>query len=250
MDGPARQGDARALDSWLQQEPTEANQEVWLAVTHYRQAMTYILNLADDLHFSYDESLIRGLHYMMLAYDLPKNPGKWRPGNVHVQREATGEIVYEGPDAEMVPALMRLLTERLNQKDGTPPLIKAAMAHLNLVMVHPFSDGNGRMARALQTLVLVREEQAVLDRGVRHQRVPDLGAQARDTADDQRAFARAAGFEWDDVGVGRGDVGTFEGGRRAGDLVIFYHGPRGQLRNRPGLFNLHRLGRPGELERP
>lgn len=146
------------------EEPTEANQEVWLAVTHYRQAMTYILNLADDLHFSYDESLIRGLHYMMLAYDLPKNPGKWRPGNVHVQREATGEIVYEGPDAEMVPALMRLLTERLNQKDGTPPLIKAAMAHLNLVMVHPFSDGNGRMARALQTLVLVREEQAVLDK--------------------------------------------------------------------------------------
>src|SRR5438552_9681189 len=46
------------------EEPTEANQEVWLAVTHYRQAMTYILNLADDLHFSYDESLIRGLHYM------------------------------------------------------------------------------------------------------------------------------------------------------------------------------------------
>lgn len=39
-----------------------------------------------------------------------------------------------------------------------PVLVRAAMAHLNLVMVHPFSDGNGRMARALQTLALAREQ--------------------------------------------------------------------------------------------
>jgi len=37
-------------------------------------------------------------------------------------------------------------------------LVRAAVAHLNLVMVHPYSDGNGRMARALQTLVLAREQ--------------------------------------------------------------------------------------------
>jgi hypothetical protein len=41
--------------------------------------------------------------------------------------------------------------------DGSPPLIRAAMAHLNLVMIHPFRDGNGRMSRCLQTLVLARE---------------------------------------------------------------------------------------------
>jgi Fic family protein len=40
---------------------------------------------------------------------------------------------------------------------GTNALVRAAMAHLNLVMVHPFRDGNGRMARCLQTLVLARE---------------------------------------------------------------------------------------------
>lgn len=146
------------------EEPVDATQEVWLAITHYRQAMTYILNLADDLHFSCDESLIRSLHYMTLAYDLTKNPGKWRPGNVHIQREETGEIVYEGPDGEIVPALMHRLAAQLNHKNGTPAIIKAAMAHLNLVMIHPFSDGNGRMARALQTLVLLRNEQAVLDK--------------------------------------------------------------------------------------
>src|SRR3970282_2154670 len=40
---------------------------------------------------------------------------------------------------------------------AVPALVRAAMAHLNLVMIHPFSDGNGRMARCLQTLVLARE---------------------------------------------------------------------------------------------
>jgi Fic family protein len=40
--------------------------------------------------------------------------------------------------------------------DAKHVMIQAAMAHLNLVMVHPFKDGNGRMARALQSLVLIR----------------------------------------------------------------------------------------------
>ena len=132
--------------------------EVWQAVTHYRRAMTYILQLADDPHMVYDENLIRGLHYSMVAYDLTKNPGRWRPGAVHIRREATGEIVYDGPDPELVPPLMKKLVTRLNENDDTPTMVKAAMAHLNLVMIHPFSDGNGRMARALQTLVLVRGE--------------------------------------------------------------------------------------------
>jgi Fic family protein len=52
---------------------------------------------------------------------------------------------------------MEELAGVLNQSvPETPGIIKAAMAHLNLVMVHPFSDGNGRMARCLQTLVLAR----------------------------------------------------------------------------------------------
>jgi len=41
---------------------------------------------------------------------------------------------------------------------SVPALVRAAMAHLNLVMIHPFRDGNGRMARCLQTLVLAREQ--------------------------------------------------------------------------------------------
>jgi Fic family protein len=43
------------------------------------------------------------------------------------------------------------------REDPSPTLVRAAMAHLNLVMIHPFRDGNGRMARCLQTLVLARD---------------------------------------------------------------------------------------------
>jgi len=131
--------------------------EAWLAVRGYREAMTYILQLSDDAHFAHHESMLRSLHYMMLSYDLGKHPGRWRPGVIYVRREHTSEIVYEGPDAALVPALMEELVASLNEVKSLPIVVRAALAHLNLVMIHPFSDGNGRMARALQTLVLARE---------------------------------------------------------------------------------------------
>jgi Fic family protein len=140
------------------EEPLDADRETWLAVTGYRSAMTFVLQLARDPNFKYSEGFIRGLHFMMLQYDLSKNPGNWRPGTIYVRDEAKGAIVYEGPDIEIVPGLIEELIVFLNAADDSPhALIKGAMAHLNLVMIHPFSDGNGRMARCLQTLVLARE---------------------------------------------------------------------------------------------
>ena len=50
-----------------------------------------------------------------------------------------------------------LVAELRGHDPAVPAVIRGAMAHLNLVMIHPFRDGNGRMARALQTLVLARE---------------------------------------------------------------------------------------------
>lgn len=139
------------------EEPMDADQETWRAITGYRDALTYILQLSNDPHFEYDESLIRSLHYMLLKHDLAKHPGQWRPGPVRVVDERKNKTVYTGPDAEFVPPLMRELIAALNAEDGVPAMVKASMAHLNLTMIHPFSDGNGRMARALQTLILARE---------------------------------------------------------------------------------------------
>lgn len=139
-------------------EPLTAEKKEWLATLGYRNAMTYVLQLADDPHFSYSEGLIRSLHFMMMQHELEKHPGRYRPGVIYVRDEKKQENVYEGPDAELVPRLMGELLESLNERSGVPAMIRAALGHLNLVMIHPFSDGNGRMARCLQTLILAREE--------------------------------------------------------------------------------------------
>jgi len=139
------------------EEPLEAASETWQAIIGYRNAMTYVLQLASDPHFELNEALLKSLHFMMTSYDLRKNPGKWRPGDIYVRNDPTGDIVYQGPDSDDVLSLMGELVAGLNDDDRTPPLVRAAMAHLNLVMIHPFSDGNGRMARCLQSLVLARE---------------------------------------------------------------------------------------------
>jgi Fic family protein len=137
--------------------PMDTNEATWREIVGYRNAMTYILQLSEDEHFEFHPHVIRSLHFMMLQHSLNKLPGRWRPGDVYVINEATEERVYAGPDALAVPGLIQELIDELNRADDCPVVVKAAMAHLNLTMIHPFKDGNGRMARALQTLVLARD---------------------------------------------------------------------------------------------
>jgi Fic family protein len=140
-------------------EPTlNADEETRHALGGYRDAMTYVLQVAqDDTAPEVDEGLLKALHFMMIKHDLKKHPGRWRPGDIYVRNDGTGQIVYEGPAANRIPALIDATINELEESQA-PVLVRAAIAHLNLVMVHPYSDGNGRMARALQTLVLAREQ--------------------------------------------------------------------------------------------
>lgn len=111
-------------------------------------------------------------------------------GEIFVEREGTGERVYTGPDAGEAPALVDALTDGLTRDSTTPALVRAAMAHLNLVMIHPFRDGNGRMARALQTLILahVHAVEPIFDSVEEW-----LGA---NTEDYYRVLAVTAGGRW------------------------------------------------------
>ena len=139
-------------------DPLDTSDDVWAAIRGYRRAMTYVLQLADDPHFSYDTSLIKSLHYMVMEYDLTRGAGRWRPGAIYVRSERTQTVVYEGPQAMEVPGLMEELVRDLQEQDpAVPATVRGAMAHLNLAMIHPFRDGNGRMARILQAVVLARE---------------------------------------------------------------------------------------------
>jgi Fic family protein len=147
--------DAAAVDG---EEPLSANEETFLEIQGYRQALGYVLAMSDTDYRTFDSTEIRALHYMMLSHDATRSPGRYRKGPIYVRDERRDETVYEGPDAEEVPALVEALIASLHTGLNSDPVVRAAMAHLNLVMIHPFRDGNGRMARALATLVLTRSD--------------------------------------------------------------------------------------------
>ncbi len=139
----------------LGQEPLDVGTETRMALEGCRNAMTYVLQLAQEPPVEYSEQLLKSMHFMMTGHELANRPGRWRAGAIYVRHEESGEVVYEGADIESVPALMAEFVAELNDPhDRDVALVNAAMAHLNLVMIHPFRDGNGRMACCLQSLVL------------------------------------------------------------------------------------------------
>jgi len=147
--------DALAIE--MGESPLDASEETALAIKGYRDAMTYVLQMSEEPSFVYGEQLLKSLHFMMTSYSLRNRPGRWRSGSIYVRNDDTGSVVYEGADIDSVAPLMHLLVQQLNADNDTPVMVRAGMAHLNLVLVHPFRDGNGRMARCLQTLILARE---------------------------------------------------------------------------------------------
>ena len=129
------------------------------AVEGYRDALTWVQQSAEMKNFSYDEMLFSALHFMIQKYDLRKWPGRYREGRIWVTGRDPLNPVYTGPDPELVPGLMAELVDWLNNGDlDAPALVRASMAHLNLVSIHPWRDGNGRMSRCLHTLVLAQDK--------------------------------------------------------------------------------------------
>lgn len=86
--------------------------------------------------------------------------GAWRTGPVQVvSGRMDKEIVYfEGPPAENVGYEMDLFIKWINDTKAIDPVLKAAIAHLWFVTIHPFDDGNGRIGRAIADLLLARSE--------------------------------------------------------------------------------------------
>lgn len=141
------------------EDPLEASAGVAREISGYQQALTYVRFLSRALVFRFDAGLLHALNFMMIGHHVDKTPGIVRPGGIYVRNSATGEVVYEGPNAGEVPALLGELVDWLNAGDlDAPSYVRAAMAHFNLVSIHPWRDGNGRMSRALQTLVLGRDQ--------------------------------------------------------------------------------------------
>ena len=93
-------------DTIEDQDPMEADERTVAEIVGYRNALSYIQQLAEDPDFRLDESLLRSLHFMMLGHDTSKSPGRYRKNTIYVVDEEADKVVYEGPKFEMVPGLM------------------------------------------------------------------------------------------------------------------------------------------------
>ena len=89
--------------------------------------------------------------------------GKWRDDSTGPMQVVSGpigkeKVHYQAPPAKQVAQEMRAFLAWFNRKDSIDPVLKAAMAHLRFVTIHPFEDGNGRIARAVADMLLARSE--------------------------------------------------------------------------------------------
>jgi len=100
----------------------------------------------------YDLMDLRAAHRILMK-DLVKEPGNFRSGSMGVVRG--NEIVHTAPPADNVSGLMADLL-KWTKETSAHPLIKSCVFHFEFEIIHPFQDGNGRMGRMWQTLLLYK----------------------------------------------------------------------------------------------
>lgn len=98
------------------------------------------------------ESFLKAHEQLMKG--LISDNGKWRSGGIGIYKG--NEVRHMGPPANRIESLMSNLFEFINN-DQDPWLIKACVFHYELEFIHPFSDGNGRMGRLWQQILLMRD---------------------------------------------------------------------------------------------
>lgn len=128
-------------------------------VENYLKTLKYISRVIEKKQ-PITEKIILKIHRLVTDKTLPEEQsGHYRVGTVYVVRRRLGmpqEIVYTAPNAKKVPRLMVDLTRWIqkSEKENINPIIVAGIVHQEIAAIHPFSDGNGRTARALATLIL------------------------------------------------------------------------------------------------
>ena len=102
---------------------------------------------------------------------------KWRDDSTGPMQVVSGpmgkeKVHFQAPDSSLLQEEMRRFIDWFNIEDGIDPVLKAAIAHLWFVTIHPFDDGNGRIARALTEMLLARADKST-------QRFYSMSAQIR-----------------------------------------------------------------------
>jgi Fic family protein len=154
------EGTQSTLDDLLTHELGEAPGvpvEDVAEVSRYVEAMNHGLQ---RLHadFPLSNRLLREMHGILLAdgRGAEKTPGEFRRSQNWIGGSRPGNAAFVPPPPQDVDSCMGDL-ERFLHSD-TPPLVKAALAHVQFETIHPFLDGNGRIGRLLITLLLCHDK--------------------------------------------------------------------------------------------
>ncbi len=126
-------------------------------IINYRKVIDFIDEEAKRKIDKITELLIKKLHKTITEKILSTDQGEYRNKQVIIRNSSTGEVTFRPPPPLEVPFLMREFVYWLNRddKDKIHPVLKAGICHHELVRIHPFIDGNGRVARVLATLILL-----------------------------------------------------------------------------------------------
>lgn len=124
-------------------------------VKGYYAALDHAESFASK-HQAITETFIRTLHALVMAGGKKRcKPSPYRDGQNVIRDSKSGAIVYMPPEAGDVPSLMQAMVGWVNGHAADVPIpIVAAIAHYQLATIHPYYDGNGRLARLLTNTVL------------------------------------------------------------------------------------------------
>jgi Fic family protein len=141
----------------------EASDRDIFEVKNYLSAVKYIEKINKE-NKKISKRILLQIHKLVTNNTLPPDKsGFFRQGPVYVVRHFFGfnkKIVYTAPIALKVPELVDNLILWLNEKEteNINPVIVAGIVHQEIAAIHPFIDGNGRVARAVATLVLYQRD--------------------------------------------------------------------------------------------
>jgi Fic family protein len=147
---------ARRLNINLEKPVPESHHIDGVVQTMMDAVNNYKMPLTDARLFGWHASLFptgySGMHKIKVA--------AYRDEEMQVvsSKNYRDTVHYDAPSATLVPAQMREFLEWLNANGNENPLLKAAIAHLWFVVIHPFDDGNGRLARTITEMMLARAE--------------------------------------------------------------------------------------------
>ncbi len=127
-------------------------------VINYRKVIDFVDGVTKKQQESLDEEFILKLHSLIVDKILPPNEsGTYRTKQVVIKNSQTGEVTFRPPIPLEVPYLMKEFLHWVNRtnRDELHPILKAGIAHHEVVRIHPFIDGNGRVARIVATMILL-----------------------------------------------------------------------------------------------